>query len=182
MSMARLLNEYRKEIASRLKEQFSIGNVMAVPRLEKIVISMGVGDAKKEKNKLEESQAQLALIAGQQPVVMKARKSVSNFNIRAGMPVGLKVTLRRERMYEFIDRLISIVIPRVRDFRGLNPSSFDGNGNYNMGLSEQSAFPEIDPSSISFVQGMNIAFHTSSDNDEQARSLLSMLGMPFRSD
>lgn len=178
--MARLLEEYEKNVAPRLKEQFKIANPMSVPRLEKIVISMGVGALAKEKTKLAELQEQLSRIAGQKALIMNAKKSVSNFNLRAGMPVGLKVTLRRAKMYEFLDRLISIVIPRVRDFRGLNPSAFDGRGNYNMGLSEQSVFPEIDPAAMTLVHGMNISMQSSTDDDEQSRALLKMLGMPFK--
>jgi large subunit ribosomal protein L5 len=176
----RLQEQYATQVAPSLKERFEISNAMAVPRLKKIVISMGVGDAREDKSKLETAQQQLTLIAGQKPLVSKAKKAVSNFNLREGMPVGLKVTLRRERMYEFLDRLVSIAIPRVKDFRGLNPSGFDGRGNYNMGLAEQSVFPEIDPSTITFTQGMNINFQTTAPNDEQARELLSRLGMPFR--
>ena len=178
--MARLHDFYKTEALPRIQKELSISNPMAVPKLEKIVISMGIGDGKTDKGKLEAAAEQLGLIAGQKPIVMKARKSVSNFKVRAGMPVGLKVTLRRDRMFEFLDRLISVVIPRVRDFRGLNPSGFDGHGNYNMGLSEQSIFPEIDPDKISFTQGMNLSFQTSAKSDEQARALLSILGMPFR--
>ena len=158
----------------------TLNNPMEVPKLQKIVISMGIGDGKTDKGRLDAAAEQLELIAGQKPVVMKARKSVSNFKVRAGMPVGLKVTLRRDRMYEFLDRLVSIVIPRVRDFRGLSPSGFDGHGNYNMGLSEQSIFPEINPDKISFTQGMNLSFQTTAEKDEHARALLISLGMPFR--
>ncbi|MBT3278869.1 MAG: 50S ribosomal protein L5 [Phycisphaerales bacterium] len=177
--MARLLTQYKDQIASALKDEFSIGNVMAIPKLEKIVISMGTGWAKDEKARFEVAQKQLTLIAGQKPVICLAKKSVSNFKLREGSPVGLKATLRGERMYEFFDRLVSLAIPRVKDFRGLNPSGFDGRGNYNMGLNEQSVFPEIDPVSITFNQGMNICFQTSTNNDEQARALLKALGMPF---
>ena len=178
--MARLKEKYKTEIRAALQETFGIKNAMAIPRLRKMVISMGIGDAKDDKAKLETATKQLTLIAGQKPLVMKAKKSVSNFKLRDGQPVGLKVTLRRERMYEFLDRLISLAIPRVKDFRGLNPSGFDGRGNYNMGLSEQSIFPEIDPASITFIQGMNISFETSAESDEQARELLLQIGMPFR--
>lgn len=177
---ARLKERYEREIAGALGEKFSHPNRLAVPRLEKIVVSMGIGDAHADQAKLEAATKQLALITGQQPVVAKARKSISNFKLREGMNVGLKVTLRGQRMYEFLDRLISLAIPRVKDFRGLNPSGFDGRGNYNMGLVEQTVFPEIDPASVTFNQGMNIAFQTSARTDEEARELLSMLGMPFR--
>ena len=177
---ARLKERYEREIAGALGEKFSHPNRLAVPRLEKIVVSMGMGDAHADQAKLEAATKQLALITGQQPVVAKARKSISNFKLREGMNVGLKVTLRGQRMYEFLDRLISLAIPRVKDFRGLSPSGFDGRGNYNMGLVEQTVFPEIDPVSVTFNQGMNIAFQTSAKTDEEARELLSMLGMPFR--
>ena len=177
---ARLKERYEQEIAGPLGEKFGHPNRLSIPRLEKIVISMGMGDADSDKAKLEAATKQLALIAGQQPVVMKARKSVSNFKLREGMNVGLKVTLRGQRMYEFLDRLISLAIPRVKDFRGLNPSGFDGRGNYNMGLVEQTVFPEIDPANVTFNQGMNIAFQTSARTDEEARELLGLLGMPFK--
>lgn len=180
--MARMQEQYTAQVAPSLKERFGIGNPMAVPRLQKIVLSMGLGEANEDKAKLEVAEKQLTLIAGQKPVVTRAKKSVSNFKLREGMPVGLKVTLRRERMYEFLDRLVSMAIPRVKDFRGLNPSGFDGRGNYNMGLAEQSMFPEIDPSTITFTQGMNICFQTTAPDDEQARELLRGLGMPFRED
>ena len=176
----RLRERYDSEIAPALAEQFGHTNRMSVPRLMSIVVSMGIGDAHENKGKIEAAEKQLALIVGQKPVVCKAKKSVSNFKLREGMPVGLKVTLRGARMYEFLDRLVSLAIPRVKDFRGLNPSSFDGRGNYNMGLVEQSVFPEVDPDSVTFTQGMNIAMQTSARNDEEARELLSRFGMPFR--
>jgi len=178
--MARLKEEYDTRVSPALQEAFGIKNVMAVPKITKIVLSMGIGDASQDKTKIEKAEKQLTTIAGQKPIVMKAKKSVSNFHLREGMPVGLKVTLRGTRMYEFLDRLVSIAIPRVKDFRGLNPSGFDGRGNYNMGLSEQSIFPEIDPATITFIQGMNLAMATTAPNDEQARELLKELGMPFR--
>jgi len=177
---ARLKERYEQEIAGALGKKFSHPNRLAIPRLEKIIVSMGIGDAHADKAKLETATKQLALIAGQQPVVTKARKSISNFKLREGMNVGLKVTLRGQRMYEFLDRLISLAIPRVKDFRGLSPSGFDGRGNYNMGLVEQTVFPEIDPANVTFNQGMNIAFQTSAKTDEEARELLGMLGMPFK--
>jgi len=180
--LPRLLEKYRNEVAAGLVERFSYDNPMAVPKLQKIVLSMGMGNAHEDMKKLEAAQAQLALIAGQHPVVTKARKSVSNFKLREGYPVGLKVTLRGARMWEFLDRLVSLVIPRVRDFRGLSPSNFDGRGNYNMGLIEQTVFPEIDPATVTFTQGMNIAMQTSAKTDEEARELLALLGMPFRKD
>ncbi len=178
--MVRLQEKYRNEIQSALQKQFHHANALAVARLEKIVVSMGIGDAHQDKAKMETAVKQLTQIAGQRAVVTKARKSVSNFKLREGMPVGLKVTLRGVRMYEFMDRLVSLAIPRVKDFRGLNPSGFDGRGNYNMGLVEQSVFPEINPATITFTQGMNICFQTSARSDEEARELLRLLGMPFR--
>lgn len=178
--VARLRETYKSRIVAALSEKFSHSNVMAVARLEKIVISMGMGE--QDQARLDAAQKQLALIAGQQPVVTIARKSISNFKLREGMKVGLKVTLRGARMWEFLDRLVSLAIPRVRDFRGLNPSGFDGRGNYNMGLVEQSVFPEIDPATVTFTQGMNIAMQTSAQTDEEARELLTLLGMPFRTD
>ncbi len=178
--VARLRERYSNETVQALREQFSYKNPMAVPRLQKIVLSMGIGDADDDESKLETAQKQLCQIAGQQPVVTLARMSISNFKLREGMKVGLKVTLRGARMWEFLDRLVSLAIPRVKDFRGLNPSGFDGRGNYNMGVVEQSIFPEIDPGTVTFTQGMNIAMQTSAGTDEEARELLRLLGMPFR--
>lgn len=178
--VARLREQYDKQVKPALVERFHYKNVMAVPRLKKIVISMGIGNADEEKAKLETAQQQLAQIAGQKPVITKATKSISNFKLREGMQVGLKVTLRGQRMFEFFDRLVTLAIPRVKDFRGLNPSGFDGRGNYNMGLVEQSVFPEVNPDTVTFTQGMNIAFQTTARTDEEARELLRMLGMPFR--
>jgi len=172
--MTRLQEKYKSEATPALKERFGYKNPMAVPALKKIVISMGIGDAGTEKAKLEIATKQLAQIAGQQPIIMKAKKSVSNFKLREGSNVGLKVTLRGAQMYEFLDRLVSLAIPRVKDFRGLNPSSFDGRGNYNMGLVEQSVFPEIDPTTITFTQGMNVTFVTSAETDAEARELLNL--------
>jgi large subunit ribosomal protein L5 len=178
--MPRLKDQYNSEVRSALKDRFEIANPMAVPRVRKVVISMGMGDAKDDKTKIEQAMEQLGIIAGQKPIVTRAHRSVSNFKLREGEPVGCKVTLRGARMWEFLDRLISLAIPRVKDFRGLNPSGFDGRGNYNMGLAEQSVFPEIDPANITFVQGMNISIQTSAETDEQAKELLARLGMPFR--
>lgn len=178
--VARVREQYSNEVIPALKERFGYTNPMQIPVLEKIVISMGIGDAQQDKARLEAAEKHLTTIAGQKPVITRARKSVSNFHLRQGSTVGLKVTLRGTRMWEFFDRLVSLAIPRVRDFRGLNPSGFDGRGNYNMGLTEQTVFPEIDPASVSYTQGMNIAFQTSADTDEEARELLSLLGMPFR--
>ena len=179
---ARLLEKYTNDVAPALAERFGLKNRMAIPKLAKIVVSMGIGDAHQEQAKLEAAQQQLAQITAQRPQVTRARKSVSNFKLRKGYAVGLKVTLRGQRMYEFLDRLITLAIPRVRDFRGLSLSAFDGHGNFNMGLIEQSVFPEIDAGTITFTQGMNIAMHTTAENDEQARELLDLLGMPFRKD
>lgn len=179
---SRLLLKYKNEVAPVLLERFGYGNSLAVPKLQKIVLSMGIGDAHENQAKLDTAANQLALIAGQRPVATLARMSISNFKLREGMKVGLKVTLRGVRMWEFLDRLITLAIPRVRDFRGLNPGGLDGRGNYNMGLVEQTVFPEIDPASVTFTQGMNIALQTSAKTDEEARELLSMLGMPFRKD
>jgi len=178
--VARLLELYRKEVAPVLAEEFGKANRLAVPRLQKVVVSMGMGQSAREEGLLETAAEELSLITGQRPVVTRARKSISNFKLRAGMNVGLKVTLRGQRMYEFLDRLISLAIPRVKDFRGLSPSGFDGRGNYNLGLSEQTVFPEIDPDKVRFTQGMNIAIITTAKTDEEARRLLASLGMPFR--
>jgi large subunit ribosomal protein L5 len=178
----RLKEQYNSEIRDQLRERFGYKNPMAIPKLEKITVSMGIGDGQKESAKFEAAEKWLGQICGQKPRVCKARKSVSNFQLRQGYNVGLKVTLRGGRMWDFLDRLISLAIPRVRDFRGLSPSSFDGRGNYNMGLDEQTVFPEIDPGSISYNQGMNIAFTTTAETDEEARELLTLLGMPYRRD
>jgi len=177
---SRLLEKYNTEVAPGLGERFGYGNKMAVPKVLKVVVSMGMGDAHADQAKLDTALKQLRQIVGQQPVVTKARKSVSNFKVREGNQVGLKVTLRAERMYEFLDRLISLAIPRVKDFRGLNPSGFDGRGNYNMGLVEQTVFPEVDAGAVTFTQGMNISIQTSAETDEEARDLLTRIGMPFR--
>ena len=178
--VARLLEQYRNEVSAALAEEFKLKNRLAVPQVTKVVVSMGLGRFAKEQEQMESAAAELARITGQRPVLTRARVSISNFQLRAGMKVGLQVTLRGRRMYEFLDRLISLAIPRVKDFRGLSPSGFDGRGNYNMGLSEQTVFPEVDPSKVQFTQGMNIAIVTSAKTDEQARRLLTLLGMPFR--
>ncbi len=178
--VARLLEHYRTEVAPQLRERFEYKNALATPRLEKIVISIGMGDANREQQRLETALKELTEIAGQKPVITRARKSVSNFNVRRGYSVGVKVTLRRQRMYEFLDRLVSLAIPRVKDFRGLNPSSFDGRGNYSMGLAEQTVFPEIDSAKVQHTQGMNITIHTTAETDEEAMELLRGLGMPLR--
>ncbi|MCB9852452.1 MAG: 50S ribosomal protein L5 [Phycisphaerales bacterium] len=178
--MARLQEKYKTEIAPALKQELGIKNPMAIPKIEKIVISMGIGGAIQEKTRIPTALKELSMIAGQKPVICKAKKSVSNFKLREGYDIGLKVTLRGKRMYEFLDRLIAVAIPRVRDFRGLNPNSFDGRGNYSMGVTEQTIFPEVDPDKVTFQQGMNITFATSARNDREARELLQRLGLPFR--
>jgi large subunit ribosomal protein L5 len=184
--MARMLDKYKKEIVPTLKSEAG-DNVMAVPKLTKIVLSMGLGKAvaessskARENKRFVEALEHLTTIAGQKPVMTKARKAVSNFKLREGYDVGAMVTLRGTRMYEFLDRLITLAIPRVRDFRGLNPASFDGRGNYNLGLQECGVFPEINPDKINFQQGLNITMCTNSGSDALARKLLTMLGMPFR--
>lgn len=178
--MARLKDLYKSKVIPELKQQFGYKNPMAVPRLSKIVVSMGVGKAVQDKKFLESAKQDLTSITGQMPLVCKAKKSVSNFKVREGLDTGLKVTIRGIRMYEFLDRLINLAIPRVRDFRGLNPKGFDGRGNYSMGLSEQTVFPEIDPAKAENQQGMNINFITTAKTDDEARKLLASFGMPFR--
>ena len=180
--MARLLDLYKGKIIDSLKSEYGYRNPMQVPKIEKIVVSMGVGDAAKDKKLIAGAEADLTQIVGQKPLICKARKSVSNFKTRIGMDIGLKVTLRGLRMYEFLDRLISLAVPRVRDFRGLNPNGFDGRGNYNMGLNEQMVFPEINPDKVQVTQGMNITMVTSAKTDDEARQLLKLFGMPFRSE
>jgi large subunit ribosomal protein L5 len=179
--VARLKDLYKSQLAPQLQGEFGYSSPMAVPKVSKVVISMGVGKAVQEKKFLEAARKDLSMITGQMPAVCKAKKSVSNFKVRAGHETGLKVTLRGERMYEFIDRLISLAIPRVRDFRGLSTASFDGRGNYSMGLSEQTVFPEINPAKVEFQQGMNITFVTTARTDEEAMKLLAGFGMPFKS-
>jgi large subunit ribosomal protein L5 len=179
--MARLKEIYKSKIAPALKEKFGYSTVMAVPRLKKIVVSMGLGKAVADKKFMELATKDITTITAQKPLVCKSRKSVSNFKVRQGDKTGLKVTLRRERMYEFLDRLINLVIPRVKDFRGLSPNGFDGRGNFSMGLDEQSVFPEIDPAKIEHQQGMNITFVTNAQTDGESRELLRMFGMPFKS-
>jgi large subunit ribosomal protein L5 len=178
--VARLQERYKNEIAGTLATEFEHANPMSVAKLSKITLNMGMGNTARESAKLEAAIKELTAIAGQKPVVTKARQSISNFHLREGMNVGLRVTLRGQRMYEFLDRLVMVAIPRVKDFRGLNPNAFDGRGNYNMGLTEQTLFPEINPDKVQFTQGMDIAFTTTATNDEEARRLLSLLGMPFR--
>jgi large subunit ribosomal protein L5 len=178
--MARLHDRYQKEITPRLAERFGRKNILSLPRLQKIVVNMGVGKALQDKNRMEQSAEQLSQITGQKALVTKAKQAVSGFRLRENQEIGCKVTLRGQRMYEFLDRLISVALPRIRDFRGVNPKSFDGNGNYTMGLSEQMVFPEIDPDKVTFTQGMDITFVTSTSNDDEARELLRHFGMPFR--
>ena len=178
--MARLFEKYQKEVLPALKEQLQRQNPMSIPRIQKIVVSMGIGKAIAERKRLESARKELAVITGQLPLVCKAKKSVSNFKLRKGMDTGLKVTLRGKRMYEFMDRLVSTAIPRVRDFRGLDPKGFDGRGNYNMGLTEQTVFPEVDADKVEFQQGMNITFVTTAQNDQESLALLKHMGMPFR--
>ena len=178
--MSRLKEVYRNEAAPALMKQLQIGNPMAVPRFSKITLNMGVGEALADKKVLEHAVADLKKISGQQPVVCKARVSVATFKLRTGSPIGCKVTLRRERMYEFLDRLINIAIPRVRDFRGLNAKSFDGRGNYSMGVKEQIIFPEIDYDQVDAIRGLDICITTTAKNDVEGRALLKSLNFPLR--
>jgi large subunit ribosomal protein L5 len=178
--MARLKDQYREEIAPALRERFGIENPMRVPRLEKIVVNMGVGEAAQNSRALDGAMEVLAKITGQKPQMRRARKSIAGFKIREGMPVGARVTLRGERMWEFLDRLISVALPRVRDFRGISPNSFDGRGNFALGLKEQLIFPEISYDSIDTTRGLDVAVVTTAQTDEEARELLRLLGMPFR--
>ncbi|MBH79741.1 MAG: 50S ribosomal protein L5 [Gammaproteobacteria bacterium] len=178
--MAELYQRYVNEIRPSLQGELACASVMDVPRLEKVTLNMGVGEAVADRKILDNALGDLRLIAGQQPVVCLARKSEAAFKIRAGWPIGCKVTLRRERMYEFVERLISIAIPRIRDFRGLNPRAFDGRGNYSMGITEQIVFPEIDYDKIDKIRGLDIAITTSAKNDEQGLALLQAFNFPFR--
>jgi large subunit ribosomal protein L5 len=180
--MARLKDRYNDEIRAALVRKFGHSSAMQAPRLSKITLNMGVGEAKQDSKMLEAAQAQLADIAGQKPNVRRARKSVAAFKLREGMPVGLTVTLRDERAYEFMDRLVSVAIPRIRDFRGLSPRSFDGRGNYSMGIREQIIFPEIDYDNIDQVRGLDVTFTTTAQSDAEAFALLEALGMPFARD
>lgn len=176
----RLKVKYQAEVAPRLKDQLGLDNVMEVPTLEKIVLNMGLGEAIQNKKAIDEAVDELGLIAGQRPRVNTARKSIANFKVREGMPIGVSVTLRGRRMWEFFDRLLSVAIPRVRDFRGLNPRAFDGRGNYSVGASEQLIFPEIDFDSVTTTRGMNITIVTTASNDEHGKALLDAFGFPFR--
>ncbi len=176
----RLQEKYEKEVLPALAEKYGRSNRLALPRLQKIVVNMGVGEAIAEKKHMETAVEALTQIVGQKPIITKARKSIAGFRLREGMPIGCKATLRRQRMYEFLDRLISVALPRVRDFRGLSSTAFDKNGNYSMGLVEQLVFPELNPDRFSRVQGLNITIVTSTGDDDEARELLRMLGMPFQ--
>lgn len=176
----RLQEKYENEIAPALKEKYGGCNPLALPRLEKVVVNMGVGSATLEKKHLDAAVEAMTQITGQKPVVNMARKAVAGFRLREGMAIGCKVTLRRARMYEFLDRLVSLALPRVRDFRGVNPKAFDGHGNYSLGLTEQLVFPELNPDKFTRVQGMDISVVTTAESDDEARELLRLLGMPFR--
>lgn len=179
---ARLLEKYRSEIVAKLAQELGRENVHSLPKLQKIVVNMGLGKSTSERKRMDEATDQLAQITGQKAQVTKARKAVSAFRLREGMEIGCRVTLRGQRMYEFLDRLITLALPRVRDFRGLNPKGFDGRGNYSMGLNEQVVFPEVNPDKVTFVQGMNITMVTSARSDDEGRLLLRELGLPFRKD
>lgn len=178
--MARLMDRYNKEIVPQLAKKLGRENRLSLPKLQKIVVNMGVGKALQDKNRMEQSAEQLTQITGQRANITKSRVAISGFRLREGQEIGCRVTLRGSRMYEFLDRLISVALPRIRDFRGVNPKSFDGNGNYSLGLAEQMVFPEIDPDKVTFTQGMDITFVTSTRSDDESRELLRSFGMPFR--
>ena len=180
--MIRLKEKYRKEVIPALMERHGYKNIMQVPRLEKVVLNVGLGEAIQNANPLEATEGDLATISGQHPVITRAKKSISAFRLREGMPIGLKVTLRGERMYQFLDKLISAVLPRVREFQGTPPNSFDGRGNYTLGLKEQIVFPEIDYDKVDKIRGMEISITTTAETDEGGRHLLELLGMPFAKD
>ncbi len=187
--MPRLLDKYQQEVRAKLADELGRKNPMSLPRIDKVVISMGLGKAvaesstkARENKRFQEAESALTTVSGQKPQICKAKKSVSNFKLRQGYDVGLKVTLRGQRMYEFLDRLIALAIPRVRDFRGLSPDSFDGRGNYGMGLTEYGVFPEVNPDKITYQQGMNITICTTAGNDAEARRLLTLMGVPFRTE
>lgn len=177
---SRLKEKYQNEVVGKLTEQFGYENVHEVPKLTKIVINVGLGEAKDNQNLLNAAKEELALITGQRPIELKAKKSVANFKLREGQAIGTKVTLRREKMYDFLDKLISISLPRVRDFRGINPNSFDGRGNYSLGIKEQLIFPEIKYDDVDFLHGMDINIVTTAKTDEEAKAFLELMGMPFR--
>jgi large subunit ribosomal protein L5 len=178
----RLKQRYNDELRSQLKESLALSSIMQVPRVEKITLNMGVGEGKTDAKALDSAIEELTIIAGQRAQVRRARKSIAQFKIREGMPIGAKVTLRGDRMWEFLDRLIAIALPRIRDFRGLSPNSFDGRGNYSLGIREQIIFPEIDYDSINQIRGLDVAITTTAENDEQARALLQGLGLPLASE
>jgi large subunit ribosomal protein L5 len=179
--MTRLEQIYRDSVAAKLQEQFSYKSVMEIPKITKVTLNMGVGEASQDKKAIEGAVQDLSLISGQKPVVTVAKRAIAGFKIREGMTIGCKVTLRRDKMYEFLDRLINFSIPRIRDFRGLSPKAFDGQGNYNMGITEQIAFPEIDYDKIDKLRGLNISITTTARNDEEGRALLSAFQFPFKS-
>ena len=178
--MARLQDQYRAEIVPKLKEKFGYRNVMQVPRLSKVVVNMGLGDAIENVKVIETAAAEIAIITGQKPVVTKARKSIANFKLREGVPIGVMVTLRRDQMYHFLDKLIAIALPRVRDFKGVSPKGFDGRGNYTIGIKEQIMFPEVNYDKIDKIRGMNITIVTTARTDEEGLELLRLMGIPFR--
>ena len=178
--MSRLQDFYRETVSGQLKDKFGYANVMQVPRIEKVTVNMGLGEAVADKKIIDKATGDLGKITGQKPIVTKARRSVASFKIRDGYPIGAKVTLRRERMYEFLDRLINIALPRVRDFRGVSPKGFDGRGNFNLGVREQIIFPEIDYDQVDAIRGMDIAITTSAASDEEGKALLDAFGFPFR--
>ena len=178
--MARLKDKYAAEIVPALRDRFGYDNIMQVPKVTKLTLNMGVGEAKTNAKLLDDAVEEMALISGQHPVVTKARKSIAGFKLREGMSIGCKVTLRGDRMYEMIDRLVSVALPRIRDFRGIAPDQFDGRGNFSMGIREQTIFPEIDYDSVGELRGMNITITTTAKTDEEGRALLSLLGLPFR--
>ncbi|MDR9468287.1 50S ribosomal protein L5 [Marinospirillum sp.] len=178
--MARLKELYREDVAAKLKEEFGFKNVMEVPRVTKITLNMGLGEALSDKKLIENAVADMEKLSGQKPVVTKARKSIAGFKVREGWPIGCKVTLRHERMWEFLDRLVDVAIPRIRDFRGLSPKSFDGRGNYSMGVREQIIFPEIDYDKVDRVRGLDVTITTTARNNDEGRALLTALGFPFK--
>jgi large subunit ribosomal protein L5 len=178
--MARLQDRYKAEIVPKLKEKFGYRNVMQVPRLHKVVVNMGLGDAIENVKVIETAAAEISIITGQKPVVTKARKSIANFKLREGVPIGVMVTLRRDRMYQFLDKLIAIALPRVRDFKGVSPRGFDGRGNYTLGIREQIMFPEVNYDKIDKIRGMNITIVTTARTDEEGLELLRLMGIPFR--
>lgn len=178
--MSRLSEKFKNKVSPSLVEKFNYSSVMEVPRVDKIVLNMGVGDAVSNTKNLDKAVEELALIAGQKPVITRAKKSIAAFRLREGMPIGAKVTLRGERMYEFLDKLVSVSLPRVRDFRGVSPKSFDGRGNYTLGVKEQLIFPEIDFDDVNKVRGLDITIVTTAETDEEGRELLKQMGMPFK--